>query len=81
MYILICWGLIIAIILSLLYYQLGKYNYEKTNKYEAFVVIVLCIIGITENYLSLVGDNIAIIMIAIMLNKNSRIFGKMKRYS
>lgn len=76
MYILICWGLIIAIILSLLYYQLGKYNYEKTNKYEAFVVIVLCIIGITENYLSLVGDNIAIIMIAIMLNKNSRIFGK-----
>ena len=27
MYILICWGLIIAIILSLLYYQLGKYNY------------------------------------------------------
>lgn len=81
MYILICWGLIIAIILSLLYYQLGKYNYEKINKYEAFVVIVLCIIGITENYLSLVGDNIAIIMIAIMLNKNSRIFGKMKRYS
>lgn len=81
MYILICWGLIIAIILSLLYYQLGKYNYEKTNKYEAFVVIVLCIIGITENYLSLVGDNIVIIMIAIMLNKNSRIFGKMKRYS
>lgn len=81
MYILICWGLIIAIILSLLYYQLGKYNYKKTNKYEAFVVIVLCIIGITENYLSLVGDNIAIIMIAIMLNKNSRIFGKMKRYS
>ena len=81
MYILICWGLIIAIILSLLYYQLGKYNYEKTNKYEAFVVIVLCIIGITENYLSLVGDNIAIIMIAIMLNKNSRIFGQMKRYS
>lgn len=81
MYILICWGLIIAIILSLLYYQLGKYNYEKTNKYEAFVVIVLCIIGITENYLSLVGDNIAIIMIAIMLIKNSRIFGKMKRYS
>lgn len=81
MYILICWGLIIAIILSLLYYQLGKYNYEKTNKYEAFVVIVLCIIGITENYLSLVGYNIAIIMIAIMLNKNSRIFGKMKRYS
>ena len=81
MYILICWGLIIAIILSLLYYQLGKYNYEKTNKYEAFVVIVLCIIGITENYLSLVGDNIAIIMIAIILNKNSRIFGKMKRYS
>ena len=81
MYILICWGLIIAIILSLLYYQLGKYNYEKTNKYEAFVVIVLCIIGISENYLSLVGDNIAIIMIAIMLNKNSRIFGKMKRYS
>ena len=81
MHILICWGLIIAIILSLLYYQLGKYNYEKTNKYEAFVVIVLCIIGITENYLSLVGDNIAIIMIAIMLNKNSRIFGKMKRYS
>ena len=81
MYILICWGLIIAIILSLLYYQLGKYNYEKTNKYEAFGVIVLCIIGITENYLSLVGDNIAIIMIAIMLNKNSRIFGKMKRYS
>lgn len=81
MYILICWGLISAIILSLLYYQLGKYNYEKTNKYEAFVVIVLCIIGITENYLSLVGDNIAIIMIAIMLNKNSRIFGKMKRYS
>ena len=81
MYILICWGLIIAIILSLLYYQLGKYNYEKTNKYEAFVVIVLCIIGITENYLSLVGDYIAIIMIAIMLNKNSRIFGKMKRYS
>lgn len=81
MYILICWGLIIAIILSLLYYQLGKYNYEKTNKYEAFVVIVLCIIGITENYLSLVGDNIAIIMIAIMLNKNSHIFGKMKRYS
>ena len=81
MYILICWGLIIAIILSLLYYQLGKYNYEKTNKYEAFVVIVLCIIGIAENYLSLVGDNIAIIMIAIMLNKNSRIFGKMKRYS
>ncbi len=54
---------------------------KKTNKYEAFVVIVLCIIGITENYLSLVGDNIAIIMIAIMLNKNSRIFGKMKRYS
>ena len=54
MYILICWGLIIAIILSLLYYQLGKYNYEKTNKYEAFVVIVLCIIGITENYLSLI---------------------------
>ena len=81
MYILICWGLIIAIILSLLYYQLGKYNYEKTNKYEACVVIVLSIIGITENYLSLVGDNIDIIIIAIMLYKNSRIFGKMKRYS
>lgn len=67
MYILICWGLILSIILCVLYFTLGKYLKKKGDYIGALCVIALCIVGLTESYLSNVSYNLAVVLIAEML--------------
>lgn len=68
MYIMICWGVVISVIFCILYYYLGKHLKAKADKIGALCVIVLCVVGLTESYLSNVAYNLAIILIAEMLN-------------
>ena len=76
MYILICWGIVISVALCVLYYKLGQFNCNCLDKYSAFVAVVLCIVGLTENYLPLIGNNISFVMIAIMISKNNELQGE-----
>lgn len=68
MYIMICWGLIISIIFCFLYFKLGQFLKNKGDYIGAVSVIALCIVGLTESYLSNIAYNFAAILIAEMLS-------------
>lgn len=68
-YILIAWGIIGAIIFIFLMVQLGKYLKQRKDMYGSLCLIILSIVGLTENYLASVAYNFAIIMIAHMISE------------
>ena len=71
MYILITWGIILTIILCFLYVILGYYLKNCGNYIGALCVLVFCIVGLTENYLSNISYNLAAILIAEMLSSSA----------
>ena len=70
MYILICWGLVLTILLCFLYIMLGKYLKKHGNCIGAICVLIFCIVGLTESYLTNISYNLAAILIAEMLSSN-----------
>lgn len=72
MYIMICWGIIITVVLCIMYWKLGKNLEIRQDRIGALCVVILCIVGLTESYLSNVAYNFSIMLIANMLNGHAR---------
>lgn len=72
MYIMICWGFVISIVFCILYFKVGQYLKRKGDYIGAVVIIALCIVGLTESYLSNIAYNFAAILIAEMLSTSLR---------
>lgn len=68
MYMLISWGALYSTVQMFLYYKLGKYLKRINNYYGAFCVVVLLILGISEKHLAMTTSNIAIFLMAEMIN-------------
>lgn len=69
MYIMICWGFVLTLVLCFLYLKLGQYLKQRNDYIGALCVVVLCIVGITESYLTITGYNLAVILIAQMISQ------------
>lgn len=78
MYIMICWGLVISIILCFLYYKLGQFLKVRGDFIGALCVISLCLVGLTESYLSNIAYNFAALLVAKMLSTPSFLFVREK---
>lgn len=80
MYIMICWGMVITLIFGVLYYMLGKYLKKQNDIYGALCVVALCVVGLTESYLSITGYNIVALMIAQMISSRKSEFHNGKNW-
>lgn len=69
MYALIKYGIIYILIVSYLYFELGKYLREKKMINEAIFIFLICLIGLTENITLYPSYNIALIIIGKILSE------------
>lgn len=65
--IIIRFGIIFLIGMMIVYFLLGKYLKRDKNLVGAIYVVVICVIGITENFLLHAGMNFTIFMVAEMI--------------
>lgn len=63
------YGLLFMIFFAVLYIKLGDRIKKKKDFYAAIYIVLICIMGITENILFLPNFNISLIFIAEMLSK------------
>ena len=85
-YILISWGIVIVVVFCVMYFLIGKYLEAEQDYIGALCVVILCVVGVTESYLSNIAYNFSILLIARMFNsglltdfgriKNNRLFKK-----
>ncbi len=85
MYMLICWGIAAVLVMCVLYFLLGRYLRRNGDYCAALCVVLFCVIGLTENYLTIASYNLTLLMIADMLcndrvlRPTSRIRSEMNR--